>query len=250
MREQGVNGQVEMAAAFTRAGFEAIDVHMSELIADRVSLDSFKGLAAGGGFSYGDVLGAGGGWAKAILFNPKVRDRFEAFFKREDTFGLGVCNGCQMLSYLRDLIPGARHWPRFVRNRSEQFEGRLCMVEVLPSRSILLAHMQASMLPIAIAHGEGRAAFPAAKPQAVLDHGLIALRYVDNRGRATECYPQNPSGSPLGIAGLTNSDGRFTIMMPHPERVFRSVQFSWHPDAWGEDSPWMRLFYNARAWLG
>jgi phosphoribosylformylglycinamidine synthase len=250
LREQGVNGQVEMAAAFTRAGFEAIDVHMSELIAGRVSLDSFKGLAAGGGFSYGDVLGAGGGWAKAILFNPKVRDRFEVFFKREDTFGLGVCNGCQMLSYLRDLIPGARHWPRFVQNRSEQFEGRLCMVEVLPSPSILLAHMQASMLPIAIAHGEGRAAFHAAKPQVVLDCGLIALRYVDNRGRATECYPQNPSGSPLGIAGLTNADGRFTIMMPHPERVFRSVQCSWHPDAWGEDSPWMRLFYNARAWLG
>ncbi len=250
LREQGVNGQVEMAAAFDRAGFEPIDVHMTDLMMGRTSLDRFKGLAAGGGFSYGDVLGAGGGWAKSILFNAGVRDQFEAFFTREDTFGLGVCNGCQMLSYLCDLIPGAGHWPRFVRNQSEQFEGRLCLVEILPSPSILLAHMQGSVLPIAIAHGEGRAEFHGNTAQAVLNAGLVVLRYVDHCHEATERYPHNPGGSPLGITGLTNLDGRFTIMMPHPERVFRTVQHSWHPDDWGEDGPWLRLFRNARAWLG
>jgi phosphoribosylformylglycinamidine synthase len=249
LREQGVNGQIEMAAAFHRAGFEAVDVHMSDLMAGRVSLAEFKGLAAGGGFSYGDVLGAGGGWAKSILFNPEVRAQFEAFFARADSFGLGVCNGCQMLSYLREIIPGARHWPRFVRNTSEQFEARLSLVEILPSPSIFFADMRGSVLPIATAHGEGRAEFDRGTAQAVLDGGTVALRYVDNYGKATERYPSNPSGSPLGIAGLSSEDGRFTILMPHPERVFRAVQHSWHPDAWEEDGPWLRMFRNARVWV-
>ncbi|HKH21958.1 MAG TPA: phosphoribosylformylglycinamidine synthase, partial [Gammaproteobacteria bacterium] len=249
LREQGVNGQIEMAAAFDRAGFEAVDVHMSDLVASRVSLDRFKGLAAGGGFSYGDVLGAGGGWAKSILFNPNVRDQFEAFFLRNDTFVLGVCNGCQMLSYLRELIPGSDHWPRFVRNYSEQFEARLSLVEILYSPSVLLTNMQGSVLPIAVAHGEGRAEFHDYSAEAVQAARLVALRYVDNYGAATEHYPNNPSGSPLGIAGLTNLDGRFTVMMPHPERVFRTVQHSWHPDGWNEDGPWLRMFKNARVWL-
>ncbi|MDQ3796222.1 MAG: phosphoribosylformylglycinamidine synthase, partial [Pseudomonadota bacterium] len=250
LREQGVNGQVEMAAAFHRTGFEAVDVHMSDLIAGRVSLAGFKGLAAGGGFSYGDVLGAGGGWAKSILFNTAVRAQFEQFFARDDTFGLGVCNGCQMLSYLRELIPGSRFWPRFIRNESEQFEARVVMVEILPSPSVLFTKMQGAMLPIAIAHGEGRAEFRGDTATAVLNAGLAPVRYVDNYGAATERYPYNPSGSPHGIAGLTNRDGRFTIMMPHPERVFRTVQNSWHPDEWGEGGPWLRMFRNARAWLG
>jgi phosphoribosylformylglycinamidine synthase len=250
LREQGVNGQVEMAAAFDRAGFEAVDVHMTDLMARRLSLAEFKGIAAGGGFSYGDVLGAGGGWAKSILFNPGVLDEFQTFFEREDTFGLGVCNGCQMFSYLRDLILGAGHWPRFVRNRSEQFEARLCLLEVLSSPSVLLAHMQGSVLPVAVAHGEGRAEYRGTSAEAVLDTGLAALRYVDHHGNPTERYPYNPGGSPLGITGFSSLDGRFTIMMPHPERVFRSVQHSWHPGDWGEDGPWTRMFRNARAWLG
>ncbi len=250
LREQGVNGQLEMAAAFHRAGFEPVDVHMSDLLNGARDLSPFKGLAACGGFSYGDVLGAGGGWAKSILFNARAREAFEAFFHREDTFGLGVCNGCQMLSQLKDLIPGAAGWPRFVRNRSEQFEARLSLVEVLPSHSILLRDMQGSVLPIAVAHGEGRALFTETTPEAVLDAGLVALRYVDNTGAPTLRYPANPNGSPLGITGLTNADGRFTIMMPHPERVFRSVQLSWHPDDWPEEGPWLRLFLNARVWVG
>jgi phosphoribosylformylglycinamidine synthase len=251
LREQGVNGQIEMAAAFDRAGFASIDVHMSDIIEGRRSLQAFQGMVACGGFSYGDVLGAGGGWAKSILFNTRARDEFNAFFQRADTFGLGVCNGCQMMSHLKDMIPGAGHWPRFLRNRSEQFEARFSLVEVLDSPSILLAEMAGSRLPIAVAHGEGRVEFAAAvDTQRTLEAGLVALRYIDHYGQATERYPFNPNGSPQGITGLTSEDGRFTIMMPHPERVFRSVQNSWYPDEWGEDGPWIRLFRNARRWLG
>ncbi len=249
LREQGVNGQVEMAAAFHQAGFACVDVHMSDLIAGRIGLEDFRGLVACGGFSYGDVLGAGEGWAKSILFNPRARDQFQAFFARPDTFALGVCNGCQMLSNLRELIPGAEHWPHFVRNRSEQFEARTVMVEVLETHSLLLAGMAGSRMPIAVAHGEGRAEFRDG------DHlrsagSRVALRYVENAGGIAERYPANPNGSPLGIAGLTSRDGRVTIMMPHPERVFRTVQHSWRPDGWGDDGPWMRLFRNARVWVG
>ncbi len=251
LREQGVNGQLEMAAAFERAGFDAVDVHMSDIIAGRIALRDFKGLAACGGFSYGDVLGAGGGWAKTILFNSRARDEFAAFFARDDSFGLGVCNGCQMMSNLHEIIPGSELWPRFVRNTSEQFEARLVMVEVLESPSLFFRGMAGSRLPIVAAHGEGRAEFTAADgAQRVMDSGLVALRYIDNRGQATEAYPANPNGTPLGITSLTNSDGRFTILMPHPERVFRSVQFSWHPEGWSEDGPWLRLFRNARVAVG
>jgi phosphoribosylformylglycinamidine synthase len=247
LREQGVNGQVEMAAAFDRAGFEAHDVHMSDLVAGRASLAGFKGFAAGGGFSYGDVLGAGAGWAKAILFNARARDEFQAFFSRDDSFALGACNGCQMMSNLRELIPGAEHWPRFVKNRSEQFEARLVMVEVLPSPSLFFAGMAGSRMPVPTAHGEGRALF--ASDQAGRS-AVVALRFVDNRGAPTAVYPMNPNGSPGGVTGLTTPDGRFTILMPHPERSFRSVQQSWYPKGWGEDSPWMRMFRNARVWVG
>ncbi len=251
LREQGVNGQVEMAAAFYRAGFDAIDVHMSDLLSGRVSLADFRGLVACGGFSYGDVLGAGQGWAKSVLFHAELRDMFSVFFERPDSFALGVCNGCQMLSSLRELIPGAGAWPRFVRNASEQFEARFAQVEVLDSPSLFLQGMQGAVLPIAVAHGEGRADFgdPAAAQQA-LAQGLVALRYLDGHGRVAETYPANPNGSPLGITGLTTPDGRVTIMMPHPERVFRSILNSWHPDDWGEDAPWMRMFRNARVWVG
>jgi phosphoribosylformylglycinamidine synthase len=249
LREQGINGQVEMAAAFHRAGFAAVDVHMTDIIAGRVSLTGFQGIAAGGGFSYGDVLGAGEGWAKSILFNARARDEFEACFGRADTFALGVCNGCQMMASLRDLIPGAAHWPRLVRNLSEQFEARFVMVEVQRSPSLFFEGMAGSRLPVAVAHGEGYAEFtdPAARQAA---QALVALRYVDNRGAPTEVYPGNPNGSPEGITGLTTADGRFTILMPHPERVFRAVQNSWHPDGWGENGPWMRMFRNARRWVG
>ncbi len=249
LREQGVNGQVEMAAAFHRAGFEAVDVHMSDIIGGRVSLRDFQGFVACGGFSYGDVLGAGEGWAKSVLFNPRARDEFESFFRRGDSFALGVCNGCQMMSNLRSLIPGAEHWPHFVRNRSEQFEARFVMVEVAASPSLFFAGMAGSRMPVANAHGEGYAEFPS---QADLDaaRGLVALRYVDNRGKPTTLFPLNPNGSPEGITGLTTPDGRFTILMPHPERVFRTVQNSWRPDEWGEDGPWMRMFRNARKWVG
>ena len=250
LREQGVNGQIEMAAAFDRAGFASIDVHMSDIIEGRRTLQDFQGMVACGGFSYGDVLGAGGGWAKSILFNPRARDEFDAFFNRTDTFGLGVCNGCQMMSHLKDMIPGASHWPQFLRNRSEQFEARFSLVEVQESPSILLMDMVGSRLPIAVAHGEGRAEFKSGDDaQQTLGAGLVALQYVDHRGKATERYPFNPNGSPAGITGLCNEDGRFTIMMPHPERVFRSVQYSWYPDEWGEEGPWLRLFQNARRWL-
>ncbi len=249
LREQGVNSQAEMAAAFHRAGFEAVDVHMSDVIAGRVSLAGFKGLAACGGFSYGDVLGGGQGWAKSILFNAAARREFERFFARADTFALGSCNGCQMMAALKGLIPGAGHWPAFLRNRSEQFEARFVMVEIPESPSILFRGMAGSRMPIATAHGEGRAAFAQPEDQARAAP-LVCMRYVDNRGKVTETYPLNPNGSPAGITGLTTPDGRFTIVMPHPERVFRSVQMSWAPDAAGEDSPWMRIFRNARAWVG
>jgi len=247
LREQGVNGQVEMAAAFDRAGFEATDVHMSDVIAGRVSLVGFLGFVACGGFSYGDVLGGGEGWAKSILFNPRAREEFWAFFARSDSFALGVCNGCQMMSALHELIPGAAAWPRFVKNRSEQFEARLVMVEVPESPSLFFDGMAGSRIPVVTAHGEGRALF--ARGQSSRD-AVVALRFVDNRGAATEAYPYNPNGSPLGITGVTTADGRFTIVMPHPERVFRSVQTSWHPEAWGEDSPWLRIFRNARKRVG
>ncbi len=250
VREQGVNGHVEMAAAFDRAGFAAIDVHMSDLLTRRVSLSDVRGLVACGGFSYGDVLGAGEGWAKSILFHEELRAGFAAFFERADTFSLGVCNGCQALSALRELIPGAEGWPRFVRNRSEQFEARLALVRVEESPSILLRGMAGARLPIAVAHGEGRVEFPSQAAQArMLDGSLVAARFVDNDGIVAQRYPANPNGSADGITGLTTPDGRATILMPHPERVFRTVQHSWHPASWGEDGPWMKLFRNARAWL-
>ena len=246
LREQGVNGQVEMAAAFDRAGFEAVDVHMSDIIAGRVALSAYRGLAACGGFSYGDVLGGGEGWAKSILYHERARDEFARFFARPDTFALGVCNGCQMMAALKELVPGADAWPRFVKNASEQFEARLVTVEIVPSPSLFFRGMEGSRIPVVTAHGEGRALFD---PTDDVDRAIVAARYVDNRGRATEGYPLNPNGSPRGITALTTSDGRFTILMPHPERVFRAVQCSWHPDGWAEDSPWMRLFRNARAWV-
>jgi len=250
LREQGVNGHVEMAAAFHRAGFTSIDVHMSDLLSGRRKLEEFKGLVACGGFSYGDVLGAGEGWAKSVLFNEQLRASFSDFFARSDTFTLGVCNGCQMVSTLKDLIPGAGHWPRFVRNRSEQFEARLALVRVEPTPSILLAGMAGSHLPIAVAHGEGQAVFADQNAQSACDaSGTVALRYLDNGLGVAQRYPANPNGSPLGITGLTSQDGRATIMMPHPERVFRTVQHSWEPPGWGEDGGWMRLFRNARQWL-
>ncbi|MFQ5635346.1 MAG: phosphoribosylformylglycinamidine synthase [Gammaproteobacteria bacterium] len=251
LREQGVNSQVEMAAAFHRAGFRSIDVHMTDILEGRRSLDEFTGLVACGGFSYGDVLGAGGGWAKSILFHSRARDQFAGFFDRSDSFTLGVCNGCQMLAALRDIIPGAAHWPRFVQNLSEQFEARLSLVEVLDSPSIFLAGMQGSRLLIATSHGEGRAEFDGKEDLAALsERQRITVRYVDNHGRPATTYPANPNGSPGGVAGFCSADGRVTIMMPHPERVFRSVQHSWCPDDWGEDGPWMRMFYNARVRVG
>jgi phosphoribosylformylglycinamidine synthase len=246
LREQGVNSQYEMAAAFERAGFAAVDVHMSDLLAGRVRLEDFKGLAACGGFSYGDVLGAGLGWARTILMNARCREAFSAFFARPDSFALGVCNGCQMMSALKELIPGAEAWPAFRRNRVEQFEARFVQVEVLDSPSLFFDGMAGSILPVVVSHGEGRAEFDgphSGQPAAT-------LRYVDHRGQPTERYPFNPNGSPGGLTGLTTPDGRFTIMMPHPERVFRSVQMSWHPRHWGEDSPWLRIFRNARRWVG
>ncbi len=251
LREQGVNGHVEMAAAFYRAGFAPVDVHMSDVLGGQRTLDEFKGLVACGGFSYGDVLGAGEGWAKSIRFNEAVREQFAAFFSREDSFTLGVCNGCQMVATLRDLIPGAEHWPRFVRNRSEQFEARVSLVRIEDNPSILLQGMAGSHLPIAVAHGEGRAEFADAdSQQRALESGTIALTYVENDLQTASRYPANPNGSPAGIAGLSSRDGRATIMMPHPERVYRKVQNSWQPQEWPEDGGWLRLFRNARRWLG
>jgi phosphoribosylformylglycinamidine synthase len=247
LREQGVNSQYEMAAAFMRAGFATFDVHMSDLASGRDSLANYQGVVACGGFSFGDVLGAGGGWAKSILFQPRLSDEFAAFFERADTFSLGVCNGCQMFSHLRDLIPGAGRWPRFLRNKSEQFEARFSLVEVLDSPSIFLAGMNGSRIPIATSHGEGRAVFSSDENR---ERAQVALRYVDNRGEVAFAYPLNPNGSADGICGLSSDDGRATIMMPHPERVARTTQNSWHPDDWGDDGPWLRMFRNARVAVG
>ncbi|ARO86340.1 phosphoribosylformylglycinamidine synthase [Nitrosospira lacus] len=248
LREQGVNGHVEMAAAFDRAGFLATDVHMSDIVEGRASLGDYKGFAACGGFSYGDVLGAGEGWANSILFNPRARDEFEAFFERTDSFALGVCNGCQMMSNLHEIIPGTEHWPRFARNKSEQFEARFVMVEIQESPSLFFDGMAGSRMPVVVAHGEGRAEFTGSNRVSAIA-SLVALRFVDNRGQPTEIYPLNPSGSPHGMAGVTTPDGRFSILMPHPERGFRAVQHSWHP-GWRGDAPWMRMFRNARKWVG
>jgi len=251
LREQGVNGQLEMAAAFSRAGFEAVDVHSTDLIEGRDDLSSYRGIVACGGFSFGDVLGAGEGWAKSLLYNARARAALERFFDRADTFGLGVCNGCQMFAALHELVPGAGAWPRFVRNRSEQFEARLSLVEIQPSPSLFFAGMAGARLPIAVAHGEGRAEFvDEGHLEALEGAGLVSARFVDGRGQVAEVYPANPNGSPRGITAVTTPDGRVTILMPHPERVFRTALLSWHPDGWGEDSPWMRMFRNARVWVG
>ncbi|WP_372760165.1 phosphoribosylformylglycinamidine synthase [Pseudoalteromonas sp.] len=251
LREQGVNSHLEMAAAFNRAGFAAIDVHMSDILEGRLTLEQFKGLVACGGFSYGDVLGAGEGWAKSILFNDMAREQFQNFFHREDSFSLGVCNGCQMLSTLKELIPGTEHWPRFVTNKSERFEARFSLVEIQENPSVFFNGMAGSRMPIAVSHGEGHAEFANdAATQAALDSGTVAVKFVDNYGNPTTQYPANPNGSPAGITGITSTDGRATVMMPHPERVFRTVANSWHPDEWQEDSPWMRMFRNARKNVG
>jgi len=251
LREQGVNSHVEMAAAFDRAGFVAIDVHMSDILSGRTDLADFNGLVACGGFSYGDVLGAGEGWAKSILFNANARAMFKTFFERETTFTLGVCNGCQMLSNLKEIIPGAQHWPHFVQNKSERFEARFSLVEIQESPSVLFKGMEGSRMPIAVSHGEGHAEFSSdAAIDAANNSGTVSMRYINNYGDVTETYPANPNGSVDGITSLTTTDGRVTIMMPHPERVFRTVANSWHPDSWGEDSPWVRMFRNARAFIG
>jgi phosphoribosylformylglycinamidine synthase len=255
LREQGVNGQVEMAAAFDRAGFAAHDVHMSDIISGRISLKDFAGLVACGGFSYGDVLGAGEGWAKSILFNARANAEFSAFFNRSDSFALGVCNGCQMMSNLHSIIPDTAHWPHFIKNKSAQFEARVAMVEVLESPSLFFNGMAGSRMPIAVAHGEGFGEFSSQSAvNNVVAQNLVTLRYINHASTPTEVYPFNPNGSPQGITGLTTHDGRFSIMMPHPERVFRTVQNSWQPDAWKanggqEDAPWMRMFRNARKFV-
>ncbi|MCH4245990.1 phosphoribosylformylglycinamidine synthase [Acinetobacter gerneri] len=250
LREQGVNGHVEMAAAFDKAGFNTVDVHMSDLLAGRIDLDEFEGLVACGGFSYGDVLGAGGGWAKSVLFNPKLRDQFEKFFHRDETFSVGICNGCQMLAQLAPLIPGADNWPRFHRNTSEVFEARVVNVRVEKSASILLDGMQGSILPIAVAHGEGRAVASDDQFASLNSNDQVILRYVDGLGNPTQHYPLNPNGSPDAISGVTSKDGRATIMMPHPERNFRAIQHSWKPEEWTEDGAWLRMFRNARKFIG
>ncbi|RBA23459.1 phosphoribosylformylglycinamidine synthase [Herminiimonas fonticola] len=247
LREQGVNSQVETAYVMHKSGFEAVDVHMSDLITGRASLSDFKGLIAVGGFSYGDVLGAGEGWAKTILFNMQLAEEFATYFDRADTFALGICNGCQMMSNLKSIIPGAQAWPKFTRNKAEQFQARFSMVEVAHSPSIFFNNMAGTQAPIAIAHGEGYADFSLTGD---IDEAIVAMRFIDNKGHASETYPYNPNGSPEGITSVTTPDGRFTVLMPHAERVFRSVQQSYHPDSWGEDSPWMRMFRNARKWVG
>lgn len=247
LREQGVNGQIEMAAAFDRAGFDAVDVTMSDLVDGRHVLNEFQGFVACGGFSFGDVLGAGEGWAKSILFNQVLRDQFEAYLASQNHLVLGVCNGCQMLAALSDIIPGTDHWPHFVRNRSEQFEARYVMTEVLDSPSLFFSGMAGSKIPVAIAHGEGRAEFKSKQhADAFIESSLTSLRYIDNAGAVTEQYPVNPNGSRAGITGITNTSGQVTLMMPHPERTTRTVNHSWAPQNWGNLSPWMQLFYNAR----
>ena len=250
LREQGVNSQVEMAAVLERAGFESHDVHMSDVLSGRVRLADFRGLVACGGFSYGDVLGAGEGWAKSILYHARTRDEFQRFFDRTDTFSLGVCNGCQMFAALKEIVPGAASWPRFVRNRGEQFEGRFSLVELSRSPSIFFEGMDGSMLPIAVAHGEGRAEFATdAQARAFSEAGLVSARYIEGNRKVATNYPANPNGSPFGIAAMTNADGRVTITMPHPERSFRYAQNSWRPDGAGEYSGWYRMFGNARKWV-
>jgi phosphoribosylformylglycinamidine synthase len=250
LREQGVNSHNEMAAAFYKAGFNPVDVHMTDILSGRRTLQGFKGAVACGGFSFGDVLGAGGGWAKSVLFHAQVRDDFQSFFERDDTFMLGVCNGCQMLANLQDIVPGSEHWPRFVRNASEQFEARLSLVEVADSASIFLAGMQGARLPIVTSHGEGRAEFATDIDRAAfIAANKVPMRYIDNYGKPTEVYPMNPNGSYEGIAGATSVDGRVTMLMPHPERVHRTVQHSWAPEEWGEAGPWLRMFRNARVWV-
>lgn len=247
LREQGVNGQIEMAAAFDRAGFDCVDLHMSDIIKGSIGLDAFQGLVACGGFSFGDVLGAGRGWANSVLYNQRAREQFDAFFHRPDSFALGVCNGCQMMSQLKEMIPGAENWPSFERNRSEQFEARLMQVEVLDSPSLFFQGMAGSRLPLVVAHGEGRVEFDSDEQR--ID-AAASLRYLGPNGQAATTYPHNPNGSPDGLTGFTTPDGRFTIMMPHPERLFRTTQYSWHPDSWGEDGPWLHMFRNARKWVG
>jgi phosphoribosylformylglycinamidine synthase len=251
LREQGVNSQTETAAVFAQAGFEPHDVHMTDLLSGARTLDGFKGLVACGGFSYGDVLGAGEGWAKSILYTQAVRGEFERFFARSDSFALGICNGCQMFAALKSLIPGTEHWPRFVQNRSEQYEARFPLVELLPSPSVLLAGMAGSLLPIAVSHGEGRAEFPSPEAAAACAaSGLVGFRYLQHDGSVATAYPANPSGTPFGIAALSNADGRVTITMPHPERSFRYLQNSWRPREAAGYSGWMRLFRNARRFVG
>ncbi|MBI3171013.1 MAG: phosphoribosylformylglycinamidine synthase, partial [Hydrocarboniphaga effusa] len=251
LREQGVNGQIEMAYAFDQAGFNSVDVHMTDLLEGRVRLDDFSGVVACGGFSYGDVLGAGQGWAKSILFHGRTRDVFAEFLARKDRFALGVCNGCQMFAALKDIVPGAEHWPVFRRNRSEQFEARWSLVEVVESRSLFFAGMAGSKLPIAVAHGEGRAEFATSSDLAQLQNNRqVAMRFVDNHGHIAQRYPQNPNGSPEGVTAICNDDGRVTILMPHPERTVRGVTGSWWPQANGEFTPWMQMFQNARKWVG
>jgi phosphoribosylformylglycinamidine synthase len=253
LREQGVNSHVEMAYSVNWAGFDSYDVHMSDLLSGKAKLEDFRGLIACGGFSYGDVLGAGEGWAKTILFNQQLRDQFSAFFNRQDSFALGVCNGCQMMSNLSGIIPGAEAWPKFTRNQSEQYEARLVMAEVMASPSIFTQGMEGSQIPIAIAHGEGYANFSQqGNLEQIQKQGLASFRFVDHQGIPTETYPMNPNGSPGGLTGVTTSDGRFMVMMPHPERVFRAAQMSWCPPEWLDTpdgaSPWLRLFRNARRW--
>jgi phosphoribosylformylglycinamidine synthase len=250
LREQGVNGQIEMAAAFMRAGFEAIDVHMTDIVAGRADLADCRGVVACGGFSFGDVFGAGRGWAATFRYNARARDALARFTARPETFALGVCNGCQALADLADQLPGATGWPRFVRNRSEQFEARLALLRIEPGPSIFFRDMSGSRIPVAVAHGEGRAELDGEQLAALERAGMVAARFVDGHGTVATSYPANPNGSPGGLAALTTADGRITVMMPHPERVFRTAQLSWHPAGWGEDSPWMRMFYNVRAWVG
>lgn len=247
LREQGVNSHVEMAYAFTEAGFEAFDVHMTDLQTGRAKLHDFAGMVACGGFSYGDTLGAGVGWARSITFNARLADQFKAFFTRGDTFALGVCNGCQMFAELADIIPGAQAWPRFTTNLSERFEARLSMVEVLDSPSLFFTGMAGSRLPIAVAHGEGYANF---SQRGNASEVIAAMRFVDNHGQPTEQYPINPNGSAGGLTAVTTADGRFTALMPHPERVFRNIQMSWTPLPKDEFSPWMQIWRNARRWVG